>query len=66
MSHTYFLGVEHTYIILNRIEGHLRSISAISKSCQGQTLKLLLYASVTHVSYLIWGHKTLLYHYKKY
>ena len=64
MSHTYFLGVEHIYIILNRIEGHLRSISAISRSCQGQTLKLLLYASVTHVSYIICRHKTLLYHYK--
>ena len=66
MFYTYFGDVEPNYSNLKRIEGHLRSIRAISRSCQGRTHKLLLYASVTHVSYLIWGHKTLLYHYKKY
>ena len=53
MFHTYFWDVEHNNSILNRIEGHLRSVSAISRSYQGQTL----YARVTHVSYLIWRHK---------
>ena len=57
MFYTYFGDVEPNYSNLKRIEGHLRSIRAISRSCQGRTHKLLLYASVTHVSYLIWGHK---------
>ena len=66
MFYTYFGDVEPNYSNLKRIEGHLRSIRAISRSCQGRTHKLLLYASVTHVSYLIWGHTILLYHCKKY
>ena len=53
MFHTYFWDVEHNNSILNRIEGHLRPVSAILRSYQGQTL----YARVTHVSYLIWRHK---------
>ena len=64
MSYTYFGGVEPNYSNINRIEGHLRSIIAISRLFQGQTHKRLLHASVIHVSYLIWGYKTQLYHYK--
>lgn len=62
MFYTYFGGVEPNYSISFRVEGHLRSINAISMSIQGQTLKLLIYASVAYVSYLIWVHKTQLYH----
>ena len=53
MFHAYFGDRKHNYSIINNIEGHLRSVSAISRSYQGQTL----YARVTHVSYLIWRHK---------
>ena len=50
MFDTYFGGIEHNYNILNVIEGHLRSVNAISRSFQGQALKLSLYRSVTHVA----------------
>ena len=53
MFYTYFGDVEPNYSNLKRIEGHLRPVSAILRSYQGQTL----YAKVTHVSYLIWRHK---------
>ena len=58
MFDTYFGGIEHNYNILNEIEGHLRSINAISRSFQGQTIKSLLYTNLTHVSYLIKAHIT--------
>ena len=58
MFHTYFGGAEHNYNILKRAEGHLRSLNANSRSFQGHMVKLLLNIGVTHVSYLIWGHKT--------
>ena len=53
MFDTYFGGIEHNYNILNIIEGQLRSINAISRSFQGQALKLSLYRSVTRVALLI-------------
>ena len=45
MFDTYFGGVEYNYSILNVIDGHLRSINAISRECRGQTLKLFLFST---------------------
>ena len=59
MSYTYFGGVEPKYSNIKRIEGHLRSIQGHFKvMSRSNAFKLVLYTSVTHVSYLFWGHET--------